>query len=243
MKLHSNSLAGLVLPLLLAAPSAIAAPGDPYCSLPGLLVADDAAGDGDSPAPGHDVLQAWIAEPPQADGVERIFFTLKVDRLEQAATPQSRYYVNFALSDGVARWVRYTPYPLGPASAVFTGADQMWSYGHTEQTATGSSSVTDGPADPASTASADGTITFVLPKEALPIDSETGEALINVVGEARIYNVSGTVAVDASDTPGVYELHGSASCTGGGKGLLGVGAMPLATLLLLALPGLARRRR
>lgn len=245
-----STLAAAAAAVVLCSP-AVLAQDTAYCSLPGELMSEDAAGDATfagavpDPVPGHDVLSLHVAELPSADGIDRIYFTMKVDRLAEASTPQSRYLINFQTSDGITRFLRYTPYPLGPVSMVFTGADQMYSYGHFEVNATTgqSTSVTDGPADAASSASADGTITIVLAKDKLP-ESAPGELLVNVVADSRIYNISGTIVVDKTDAAGVYELRGNASCAGGGKSGSGLvaGGLPAGALLLLALAGLARRR-
>lgn len=240
----------LVAAGLLGAAAAQAKPGDAYCSVPGELVAEDATGDATfivapEVIPGHDVHEVRIAELPGGDGIDRIHFTLTIDALAPAFTPLSSYEVEFMLGDGVERFVRFTPYPVPPEAAVFEGQDLMFSYGHRGVDPTTGNGVfsIDGPADPASSASPDGTITIVLPVDVLPLETPN-DFLINVAGIAQHNYMGGaTLDVDQSDAPGVYQLHGSASCSSGkDSDLLGIN-VGAASPLLLALFGLAALRR
>ena len=215
-----------------------------YCTTPGELVVEDAAGDFAPVAPpfdtGLDVLSVHIAEPA-GDSADKLHITLTIDRNAMGATPQTRYYVNFVSPDGVERFVRHTPYPIPGAENAFSGADQMFSYGHIED----GSSVTDGEADPASSANADGTITFVVKTRSLGL--KPGDEIVDIEGESALYNVAGRVNVDRSDTLGLYAVRGNATCAGKsatlkqGDALL-AGAFTPGLLLLLAAFAALRRR-
>lgn len=220
-----------------------------YCKLPGELMSEDATGDAviivaPDPLPGHDVLQTYVAEVPSPDGIERISFTIKVNRLAELATPLSSYQVEFMTEDSVERFALYTPYPT--PVAVFSGQDLMFAYGHNEVGAGGTSNfVIDGEAEAESNAAADGTITIVLRKDAIAPDgglltSVSGVSQLNLMG-------SGTLDVDSSDAAGTYEVRGSSSCGASKAGILGVGGFSpeaLAGLMLLGgLSLLARRRQ
>lgn len=233
---------------LLIPAGAFAATDFTYCSLPGELVSEDASGDAMLPVPGAglDVLTVHIAE--LADDPDNLYFTLKIDRPSQAATPQTRYYVNFTTPDGVARFVRYTPYPVPGAENAFGGADQMFSVGHIQD----GSSVTDAPAEAASSATADGNITIAV-KTRLLGRLGAGDVISDIEGETAIYYVAGRAAADTSNALGAYQLQGSDSCKSrkaaeakseivSDKSATSFGgALAPALLLLLGLTGLRRR--
>lgn len=212
------------------------------CTLPGELMSEDATGDAVIVAapdliPGHDVLNTYVAELPSSDGVDRIYLTLTVDRLAQAATPLSSYQVEYFTDDGVERFAFYVPYPA-PA-AVFEGQDLMFGYGHNEVGPGGTGNfVIDGAAEAESSASEDGTITIVLKKDAIAPD---GGLLSGVSGVSQ-FNFAGalTTDVDRSDAGGVYEIRGACGKSKGG--LFGAGALSPALVLLMALAAFARRR-
>lgn len=195
----------------------------PYCSLPGELVAMDAKGDASvgpvpTPIPGLDVLDVNVAELPNSDGIEKVYFTMNVDRQAQAATPATSYQVKFILADGVQRFALYKPYPapssqLEPATG--KGSSLMFSYGHNEvNPATGTGTFTvDGPADAESSASAGGSITIVLSDKEIS-QLKTGEIISEITGLSQINLVRATLNDDTSATPGVYQIKGNASCKG-----------------------------
>jgi hypothetical protein len=230
-------------------PAAVIAADTGYCSVPGELVAEDPSGDATlegaapDPAPGHDVQKVYAAEP---GGTNQFALTLKVDTLSPEPTPNTIYYVHFILDDGIGYFVSYDPYalvqaPQNPAR----NTRPMFAYGHTEAGVGGVSSlVTDGAADAESKSDPDGTITWYVTKTkmaALP----TSTVAASMVGEARAVigtSVSGGLVTVVDDSvPGDYVLRGNSSCGGGKSGVLGLGALPLPGLLVLA--GLAALRR
>ena len=143
------------------------------------------------------------------------------------------------LADGVERFVSWAPYKR-PDLPKFT-------YGHVEILATGTrSTVSDGPTDPESAATSDGTILWVVPAGKVP-GLEPGANIDNIVGEARfLIGVTAGVTLPTDTTSaGFYTLRGNASCAGAGKigsGLV-AGGMSAGVLLLLALAGWVRRQR
>lgn len=194
-----------------------------YCTLPGELVNDDAKGDAGvvfgapvpdvpTPVPGLDVLAVHVAEPASDDAKERIYFTMQVDRQAAAATPQTRYMIEFTTPDKVARYLAYTPYPIAPVGMVLAGEDQMFVVGHYMETGFGLGSFNDGPADAASSATPDGLITLVAESKKLG-KLKPGDILPDIIATSRFYTVTGTL-VDDSSAPGVYQVRGNDSCKG-----------------------------
>ncbi len=235
--------------MFFAAP-AFAQSGD-YCTLPGEMVSEDAAGDARPPAPlavpapnpvpGYDALAVFIAEPASADGVDKVHVTLKVDSL--SAVPNTVYFVRFNTSDGVERFFAYNPVPVPSNPA--TDDDPKFYYGHIEVGPASNDIVTDGPTSPES-AAADGTITWVLNKDLLA-GFETGNFVDSVLGEVNF--VSGPFGIGfyfpVDETPGgAYGFRGNSSCAGKDKsgvlGILGAGGLPSALLMLLAMAALFR---
>ncbi|HUS23428.1 MAG TPA: hypothetical protein VM369_00645 [Candidatus Binatia bacterium] len=228
----------LVIAGLLAAP-AFGSDGA-SCTLPGELVSEDATGDAADPAAGavpdplaqHDVQGVYVAEPP---GSDRIYFSIKVASLDPIP-PQSQYYVRFVLSDGLEYFVAFDPYaPPGEDAYTLGRRDPPATPG------TSGSLTTIGPADEG-TNSADGFVTWGIRKDRLGL--EEGGTLESVFGQARVSLVAVVSSVDESPQ-GYYALNGGAGCSGvkQGSGALVTGAVPAATLLLLGLAALGRRRR
>ncbi len=229
--------------LLLVSGSAAQAQDTAYCTLPGELVSEDAIGDGTdpsgtqpSPVPAHDIKAVHFAEPG-TDAAGRLHIVLKVGEFPPVDPPNGIYQVNFVLADGVERFVSWAPYKR-PDLPKFT-------YGHVEILATGTrSTVSDGPTDPESVATPDGTILWVVPAGKIP-GLETGAVMDNIVGEARfLFGVTTGVTLPTDTTPaGFYEVRGNASCAGAGKSGSGLvaGGLPAGLLLLLAMAGWAQR--
>lgn len=233
-----------VLPVTLllgfAAAPAVAQDSTVHCTLPGELVASDATGDATNPAPGHDVLDVYVAEVPNDKDETKIYFTLTVNQATPQAVPLTSYQVSFMLDDGVDRFMLYNPYPLTPAATVFPGTDLMFAVGQN-----GADGYTiDGPADAESSASADGTITLVLSEKQLR-QIKPGVALTNIAGVSQL-NALATLDQDVSNAPGLYLIKGSESCAAKnaaakhGSSLL-AGAITPGLLLMLA--GFAAFRR
>ncbi|MFL6209222.1 MAG: PKD domain-containing protein [Pyrinomonadaceae bacterium] len=80
-------------------PTAVVSSGDP-CTLPGLSLATDGL---DAPPP-QDIQQLFVAEPYNADGIDRLAFTFKVNSLA-AVPPNSYWYVIWDWAGGNRQYV------------------------------------------------------------------------------------------------------------------------------------------
>jgi hypothetical protein len=258
--MKNTTLTQAAVAAILAGTTALAVAQDSttaYCSLPGELVSSDAAGDATlvglpSPIPDHDVLDVHIAEVPNAEGVQKVYFTLKIDPLLPAAFPLSSYQVKFFLKDGVERFVLFNPYPtpaeLNPVTGLLiSNSDLMFAFGSNDvDPVTGNGTFTiEGAADAESNAAADGTITIVLSEKQLRA-LQPGVELKDIFGVAQFNGIVVTTDVDASDALGTYTLKGNGSCSdAAAKGAFekfGGGAFGFLVLLpLLAFAGLRRR--
>jgi len=251
MKIHRLLLtlasAGLMAVAAQPAPAA-----DPSCSLPGVVVATDPAGD-ETGAPATsfaDILSLSIAEP----GSNLLVFTLKMSDLATVLPDQAwivRFSADVAPDDGDVEYF----------VAMVTGPDATphFIYG------------TDGPPDPlgetpnvfnpqgsldaSSTFNADGTVSLALDKSKVPglVNGGGVSAIVPVTN--KITPTDGTVPFwygfrSVSTTELAYDdvatvddyVIGQGNC-GGKSGLLGLGAMPLpAVFALLGMAALRRRK-
>jgi PKD repeat protein len=140
------------------------------CSLPGQTVITDGIGDASDTLQQHDISSVSMAEPDSLAG--NVVFTIKMVNLS-TIPPGWRWSVRFLVPG-------YDP-PANAAGAVedwfvsmtsADGASPTFTYGTTGVPSPGGQSTarfftTIGNLDPASNAQADGTITLVLPKEAI----------------------------------------------------------------------------
>lgn len=175
------------------------------CRLPGVPIVSDPTGDADGVA-GHDVESVSIAEPYQADGSHKLFFTLKVGSLDPVATPNTSWKVLFKAPDGITHFVEMN---------TFDPTGIKYRYGHIEvDPTTGvNNNVNDGTADPASGYAADGTITLVIGNDKVG-NPAAGQSLIAIKGEVRL--LAGAtrgllILVDDTGT-GSYALYGNDFC-------------------------------
>ncbi len=170
------------------------------------------------PVPDHDVLDVSIAELANDAGEQKVYFTLTTAAgTLPAAAPLSSYQIKFFLKDGVERFVLFNPYPtpaeLNPVTSVLiSNSDLMFAFGHNDVDATTGNSTfsIDGPADAESTADG-GTITIVLSEKQLR-QLQPGELLTGISGVSQFNGAVVTTDLDTSDSAGVYELKGNASC-------------------------------
>ncbi len=257
MRLNKLGVAGCSAALLMAAALSAQAQDMAYCTLPGELVSEDAAGDAGvqgapDPVEAHDVEAVYIAEPA---GTTKLVITLKVKTLAPEPVPNSIYYTSFMLGDEREYFVSFRPYVL-PSPV----PNQIqFAYGHLEPDTTGATAgtlVTDGPVE--GSFDADGFITWTMDSTLIPALA-TSVDMFNIVGEARVIAgspfappaqapppapriPSGFVVIVDESPAGFYTFSGGASCTGkSGSGLV-AGGLPAGLLLLLALAGWARRR-
>ncbi|MEK6807189.1 MAG: hypothetical protein AABY95_11145 [Pseudomonadota bacterium] len=197
------------------------------CTLPGIVLADDAAGDGNisplnvpaapgggaipSPFPSDDITQLAVAEPAGTTGL--LAFTLKVASLAQI-TPQTRWLVSFTAPDGSTPYLAMSTADLGSQQA------PIFEYGTSAGTPTPVSVGVYthlGALDASSSFNADGTITLVLDPSLLGL--KPGDKLDNVFAKVRrslpeeamnagLTNDDTTVA----EMPVSYTLAGNSAC-------------------------------
>lgn len=174
------------------------------CTLPGVLVAEDAAGDATTGLAQHDVQSVSVAEPFVNGDPDKLYVQLKVGNL-MVDPPNTVYYVYFNLGD-VQHFLSWDPdIALGGFSYGRNVIDPATGVGNLE---------TDGEADPESAANADGTINFVLTKSKIAALTR-GTTLAAVMGDARaLIGAGGTGLVSSVDTTGSgdYTLVGNSFC-------------------------------
>lgn len=174
------------------------------CTLPGVLVSEDAAGDATTRLPQHDVQSVSVAEPFVAGDPDKLYVQLKVGNL-MVDPPNTVYYVYFNLGD-VQHFLSWDPdVALGGFSYGRNVIDPATGVGSLE---------TDGEADAESVANADGTINIVLTKSKIPA-LVAGATMAAVSGEARaLIGAGGTGLVTPVDSSGAgdYTLVGNSFC-------------------------------
>ena len=192
------------------------------CALPGVQVVTDPAGDANTNQPFHDVTSASIAEPEDFAG--KIVFTLKMANLS-TIPPGFRWAVRFRAPQPptVGLPAGFIADDYFVAMTTSEGAGPSFTYGVTaipeNPAVPGRYFVKSGDLDPASNASPDGTITFVLPKEAIGSPGP-GAVINNILASVRVTPPSdlpgsgGTneTIPDSSDSPGVYVLRTAELC-------------------------------
>lgn len=237
---------------LLAASAAFAA--DEQCSVPGMLVLEDATGDSGSTTPGGvvplphpsiDIVSLHMAEPASAAG--KLVFTYKIAELAQVP-PAVAYIVRLSTdlppaSGDEDYFVGMMPGASGPVFVHGTtapiGAPRFFNV--------------EGDLDPASNYAADGTITLVLDKAAIP-GLDAGMSVYNILPTVRAMTptmdtaetgTNGNNGTILDDVPGsgFYDLTGNEACEGkSGLEQVLAGALSPLFLLPLLLLGLRRRR-
>lgn len=175
------------------------------CKLPGVTVIRDATGDSDGVA-GHDVESVSIAEPFQADGSQKLYFTLKVGSLDPVATPNTSWKVLFKAPDGITHFVEMN---------TFDPTGIRYRYGHiqVDPTTGVNNNVNDGTADPASGFKPDGTITLVIGNNKVG-NPAAGQSLVAVKGEVRLLvgATAGLLALVDDTGTGSYTVVGNDFC-------------------------------
>lgn len=178
----------------------VTAPVESNCTLPGLTILTDPPNDELDSLPAHDAQRLWIAEPA-AFAPNKIVFTLKVQSLS-TVPPDSRWPVSFNGPNSVNYTVRMTNstgdgatttpiFQVGPTAGPFVAAD------------------------PASTFSADGTITIVVPTSAIG-NPQPGQQLTGFLTRIAANLVGVTITPDNMPDDlgpaGAYTLVGNNFC-------------------------------
>ncbi len=187
------------------------------CVLPGLTILTDPTGDETDMLPAHDAQSLQVAEP-YAYSPNKVVFTLKVASLS-VVPPNTRWPVTFNGPDAINYTVRMT-------NSTFDGATTtpIFQVGPTSGTLVA--------ADPASTFSADGTITMVVPRSAIGnpnVAQNLTGFLVRIVG----VNVAGVITITPDNMPdslaptGTYTIVGNASCAPNNPPIAALTAYPV----------------
>lgn len=241
----------LVLGLAAAMNMAAARAQDDPCTLPGVAVVEDASNDSVDTQGYSDLQALHLAEP--ASMPNKLVFTYKVRDL--ATLPPSfgwivRFQTDSAPTNGDEDY--FVAMLNSPRGTYFVHGTDGFSFGlpagEPRQFRIA------GALDGASTFAADGTITLVLDKSAVPAITP-GLAVFNILATTRVMtppeppapfttNADNATILDDALGAGYYDVVGNESC-GEEKSVLGVaiGALPSATLGLLAFAAFAPRRR
>jgi PKD domain-containing protein len=216
------------------------------CSVPGVQVVVDPAGDENDTLPQHDVTSVSISEPQDLPG--KLVFTMKIADLSQALTPAFRWSVRFNIPN------------FGPPDSTVIGPQEDWfvsmitsdggtptfTYGTTGSFTPQGAQVparfftTVGNLDPASNYTPDGTITLVLNKSDVQSHAicsgtcgalQPGQAININLGSVRaappsvIPGAGGTNETIPDTTgPGIYNLRPANLCLPNTAPLAGLAA-------------------
>jgi hypothetical protein len=178
-------------------------PSNPSCTLPGVLVIDDPAGDTASGLSAHDLRSVSVAEP--GDLTDKMVFTIKVGDLS-LVPPNSEWRLEFSGFWADYYWISMNT--LDPLrGAVFY-------YGHYEYVAGQRKSFTDGEAD-AGTYSPDGTIRITVGNGKVG-NFIAGETIYGFLATIRAFEgvpYNGlTGEMDTSRMSQGYQVVGNRSC-------------------------------
>ena len=235
--------------VLLAAPAAVLA--EDGCTLPGILLTDDAGGDSPGVVDGGggesfnatDIQALSVAEP--ASMANRLVFTVKVADLANVP-PQHRWQVYFTPPDGDERYVAMSTTDSETPTFEYGDAAEL----DANQTVVGQA-IYQGDLDAASNFAADGTITLVVDPSL--VGAGPGAILDNVHVKTRATSPNetshmGLTMDDAGLDAGIYyQVVGNGACStaktlDSGNGLA-VGALSWLMLApFAALAGLRSRR-
>jgi hypothetical protein len=231
-----------------------AAQDDSACTLPGILVSEDPAGDHSIAPTGEgfpDILSLHMAEPGSMPG--KLVFTYKMADLA-VLPPDTLWILRFIMDElpaGAAEYfVAMLTDPSGDPHFVYGTAGPADPAGQA-----GLLFTPEGPLDAESNFNADGTITLILDKAGFPA-LVPGAAIYGMIpvthritptdGTQPFYygfRAVGAAALSYDDgSDGFYELVAEGACAGGGKlGFLGAGGLGACLLLPLGLIGFWRR--
>jgi hypothetical protein len=225
------------------------------CSVPGVQVVVDPAGDENDTVKQHDVTSVSISEPQDLPG--KLIFTMKISDLTAPLTPAFRWSVRFNVPN------------YGPPVSTVIGPQEDWfvsmitsdnstptfTYGTTGAFTPAGASVparfftTVGNLDPASNFTADGTITLILNKSDIQSHGictgtcgplQPGQAIninlasVRAAPPSTIPGAGGTNETIPDTTgPGIYNLRPANLCLPNTAPLAGLGAIPTQGLVPL----------
>ncbi len=183
-------------------PVGVAGPAESPCALPGVTILTDPTGDELDLLPSHDVQSQSVAEP-YAFAPDKVVFTLKMADLTTVPL-NTRWPVTFTAPDAVNYTVRMT-------TSTFDGATTAPIF------QVGPSAGPFVPADPASTYSADGTITMVVPRSAIG-NPAVGQDLTGFLTRIVGVDTGGVITLTPDNMPdslaptGTYTIVGNDAC-------------------------------
>ncbi len=182
-------------------PVGIAGPMESPCSLPGVTLLTDPTGDEMDALAGHDVQSLQIAEP-YAYASNKVVFTLKMQSLA-TLPPDTEWPVTFNGADSINYTVRMTNSPVDG----YVSGPPLFQVGPTSGTIVA--------ADPASTYSADGTITIVVPRSAIgnpSVGQQITAFLTRIAANLVGITITPDNMPDSLAPTGTYTIVGNASC-------------------------------
>ena len=189
-----------------------APPPQSPCTGMGITVVQDPTGD-QTGAPANsqlDIQSISISEKFVSSTTPyKLTFTMKAANLSSPLQPNSAWTIFFTAPNGTGYFV--------DMSTSGASTSPVFQYGHTAVlTGGGTQQVTDGTADPASTFSADGTISIVI-ADSLVGGLSAGNTLVNINGKTQTLigaDGTGLLATIDSTSSGRYILVGNAYCAG-----------------------------
>lgn len=189
-----------------------APPPQSACVLPGITVVTDPTGDQvGAPANAQlDIQSISIGEPfTSTTTPNALTFTLKVQNLSSPVQPNAQWTIFFTAPNGTEYFVDMNTDGTPPTP--------VFQYGHVTVLPTGNRNLnTDGAADPASTFTADGTITLIIDDSKVG-GLQPGNQIVNINGETQLLlGAAGTGLLSTIDSTsaGRYILVGNQSCAG-----------------------------
>lgn len=99
-----------------SSPRVVPSPSESACTGTGITVMTDPSGDSLDQQPSHDIRSLHIAEPFNADGSNKLVFTIKMSDLSGPLTPNTQWRVYFAGPDTNGYFVDMRTDALGAAS-------------------------------------------------------------------------------------------------------------------------------
>lgn len=191
-----------------SAPSRPVSPTTPEsaCTSTGVTILTDASGDSLDKQPSHDIKSVHIAEPATADGSNKLVFTLKMDNLSGALTPNTQWRIYFTGADAKGYFVDMRTDVLGAVSYKYG------TYIHNADNTAGTAT-TVGNADAGSGFNAQtGAITLVVANSKVG-NPRAGDKLSKIFVRVPFVAIVPDNANYAEPSAGVaYTLVGNASC-------------------------------
>lgn len=173
-------------------------PVETPCTVPGVTVVTDPAGDASPPIGAYDILSVAVAEPPALDG--KLVFTLKVADLS-TLPPDSYWFILTQDANGK---------PLYLSMDTSTGAP-AYTYGSYQDVSAGVLVFNQlGTLDAASTYSADGSIVLVADKQSVFGGLKPGDVIASIQARTRA-GASSTTSRDFTGS-GSYTLRAANAC-------------------------------